>query len=361
MALPFFNGAKKKRNQIMAIDLGSRITKAVLMERRGEVLALMRYAMLDAPIYDRKFSVETVGEHLKSVAEALGNTTKAVALSIQPDDAVVRNVELPQMPQAEMRQLMKLNSKNFLQQDLPNYCFDVHIFPPKKAEKPEPGAKQADPKNPVLPKLNVLVAGSRQQLINDYQAAIRAAGLIPEVIVPGLVGPINAFELSQPSVFESDSIAIVDVGFKHSSICLMDRGEFVLTRGVNIGGDKLTAGVAEAMNVTYAEAEGIKIGLAPEARPVLETQVAPLGRELRASIDFFEHQQDRPVQQVFVCGGPAKSEMFLELLREEMIAECKTWNPTSALQLALPGTQTVEVEHVGPQLAVAIGTAVAAF
>src|SRR5581483_3318211 len=317
MALPFFSGSRK-RNQIMAIDLGSRITKAVLMERRGEVLALTRYAMLDAPIYDRKFSVQTIGEHLKSVAEALGNPTKAVALSIQPDDTVVRQVELPHIRPDEMRQLVKLNSKAVLQQDLPGYCYDVHIFPPKI----NAGAKPPDPKG-ALPKLKVLVAGSKQQLVNDYQAAVRSVGLMPELIAPGLVGPINAFELSQPEIFANESVAIVDVGFKHSSICLIDRGEFVLTRGVNIGGDKLTAGLAEAMNVTYAEAEGIKIGLAPEARPVLETQVTPLGRELRASIDFFEHQQDRPVSQVFVCGGPAKSEMFLEMLHEEMIADCK--------------------------------------
>jgi hypothetical protein len=44
-----------------------------------------------------------------------------------------------------------------------------------------------------------------------------------------------------------------------------------------------------------------------------------------------------------------------------MIAECKTWNPATFLQLALPGQQAVEVEHVGPQLSVAIGAALAAF
>ena len=37
----------------MAVDLGSRTTKAVLLERRGEVLALTRYALLDAPIYEK--------------------------------------------------------------------------------------------------------------------------------------------------------------------------------------------------------------------------------------------------------------------------------------------------------------------
>jgi hypothetical protein len=52
--------------------------------------------------------------------------------------------------------------------------------------------------------------------------------------------------------------------------------------------------------------------------------------------------------------------MILQMLRSEMIVECKTWNPTAFLQLALPGQQAVEIEHAGPQLAVAIGAALAA-
>ena len=37
---------------MIAVDLGSRTTKAVLFERRGEILAMTRYALLDAPIFD---------------------------------------------------------------------------------------------------------------------------------------------------------------------------------------------------------------------------------------------------------------------------------------------------------------------
>jgi type IV pilus assembly protein PilM len=364
MALPFFNTAtKKKRNQIMAIDLGSRTTKAVLLERRGEVIALTRYALLDAPVSEKKISTEALAAHLRAVAEALGGGAKAVALSVKPDDALVRQVELPQIPAEEMRQLLRMNAKSILQQDLVNHVYDCYIFPPKAigAEK-STGKKSGEaPKQAVMPKLKVLVAAAKQQLINDYQAAINDAGLDAECIVPGLIGPLNAFELALPQIFESESVALVDVGFQHSTICLLDRGELVLSRGVNIGGDQLTAGLAEAMNVSYAEAEGIKIGLAPEAEAILESQVAPLGRELRASVDFFEHQQDRPVSQIFVCGAAARSEMFLGMLRTEMIVECKTWNPTTFLQLALPGQQAVEIEHIGPQLTVAIGAGVAAF
>ena len=142
---------------------------------------------------------------------------------------------------------------------------------------------------------------------------------------------------------------------------ILDRGELALTRVVNIGGDKLTAGLAESMNISYAEAEGIKVGMAPEVESALQMQVIPLGREIRASLDFFEHQFDRPVSQVYVSGGSARSEMILQMLHSELMTECKTWNSTGFLQLALPGQQAVEVDHIGPQLTVAIGAALSAF
>lgn len=355
MALPFLNGvSKKKLNQVVSIDLGTRTTKAVLMERRGDSFALTRYALVDAPISDKKISTELLAEHLRSVSQALGASTKSVALSLGPEDSVVRQVELPLMTVDEMRQILKINAKVILQQDLPGHVFDCYILPTDLTVKAD--AKPAGP-----PKVKVLVAAAKQQLVADYQLAVRDAGLHAESIIPGLIGPLNAFELALPQVFAEEAVAVVDIGFKHSTICLLDRGRLVLTRGVNIGGDKLTTGLAEGMNISYAEAEGIKVGLAPEAKTILESQVMPLGRELRASIDFFEHQQDRPVTQVFVCGAAARSEMFLEMLRAEMIVECKTWNPTTFLQMALPGQQAVEIEHLGPQLSVAIGAAIAAF
>ena len=129
----------------------------------------------------------------------------------------------------------------------------------------------------MVPKLKVLVAGARQELLNTYQAAIIEAGMIADHIVPGLIGPLNAFEAALPDAFAKDTVALVDIGFKHSSICILDRGELVLMRVVNIGGDRLTAGLAESMNISYAEAEGIKVGMAPEVQSALEMQVQPLG------------------------------------------------------------------------------------
>jgi len=341
---------------MMAVDVGSHTTKAVLIERRGEVMALTRYALMNAPIYEKKMSPEMLADHLRQVSEALGGVTKSLTLTTGLDDVIVRQVELPHIPVDEMRLVLKNNMKGYLQQDLPNHVLDCHVFPPKLPTD----SKSAEAAKPAgVPKLKVLVAATKRQLVEDFQAAARSAGLTLECLTPALTSPVNAFEQAMASVFAGETVALVDVGFKHTSINVLDRGELALTRVVNIGADKLTAGLAEAMNISYAEAEGIKVGMAPEVQSTLEMQVLPLGRELRASLDFFEHQQDRPVAQIFVSGGSARSEMILQMLHSEMLADCKTWNPTSFLQVALPGAQAVEIEHVETQLAVAVGAALA--
>lgn len=340
---------------MIAVDLGSRTTKAVVLERRGEVLALTRYALLDAPVFEKKISPEMLTEHLRAVAAALGNSTKYLTIAVGLEDAIVRQIELPQIPLDEMRQVLRMNHKSYLQQDLPNHAFDCHIIPPRLDKNPDA------PRVNGVPKLKVLAAAARQQLVDDFMQAASAAGLSTECLIPGLLGPINTFEQALPEVFAKETVALVDIGFKHTSVCVLSQGELSLNRMVNFGGDKLTAGLAESLHISYAEAEGIKVGMAPEVEAALQMQVSPLGREIRASLDFFEHQQDRPVSQVFVSGGTSRSEMILQMLHSELLLECKTWNPTGFLQLALPGQQAVEIEHIGSQLTVAVGAALSAF
>lgn len=350
--LPFSTGvSRKKRTQIMSVDLGSRTTKAVLLERHGDTIALTRYAVLDAPIYDKKISVEQLSDHLNSVAEALGRTTKYLSVAVGLGDAVVRLVEMPMMPIDEMRTILKMNHKNYLQQDLPNHVFDCYIIPPAAQ------AKDAKPASPA--KLKVLACAAKKQLVDDFIQAAGSVGLVADAMAPSLVGPINAFESALPEIFAKETVALVDVGFKNTSVCVMDRGELATNRVVNMGGDQLTSGLADVMSISHAEAEGIKVGMAPEVESALQMQVFPLGREIRASLDFFEHQQDRPVSQVYISGASARSEMITQMLHSELMVECKTWSPTAFLKVALSGQQVEEVDHIGSQLTVAIGTALA--
>jgi type IV pilus assembly protein PilM len=362
MALPFLNGTAKKRDQLLSVDLGGRTTKAVHLQRRGDRFVLSGYAMLDAPIYEKNVSADLLCEHLKNVCQVLNSKTRSLSLAVGVTDSIVRHAELPQMPVGDMRQVLKNNTKNYLQQDLPGYLFDCFIIPPRAVPNGNPKDKSAEkPKLAGNPKSRVLVAGARKQLVDEMQTAVKNTGLTADQIIPGLLGPVNAFELAMPEIFATSVVALVDVGFRNTSICILQQGDLVLSRVVAIGGDRLTTGLAESLGISYAEAEGIKVGMPTEVQANLEALVLPLGRELRASIDFFEHQHDQTVGQVFVSGGSARSDFIVQTLQTELMAECKAWSPLSFLELALPPQQAAEIEHVAPQLAVAVGAATSAF
>jgi type IV pilus assembly protein PilM len=358
MAIPFLeNTSRKKRDQVLAVDLGTRMTKAVHLQRRGDELALCGYALMDAPIFDRSISAELLAEHLKTVAQTLGAKTKMVSLTVGVNDALVRAVDLPHIPLDDMRMVLRNNSRHYLQQDMSNYVFDCHIIPTWQQLKGEAAGANSQQG---LQKQRVLVAGVRKQFAEEMVDGIKSAGLVADQLVPSLLGPVNAFEFSQPEVFKSEAVALVDIGFKSSSICILDMGELVLNRVVNIGGDRFTISLSESMNISYAEAEGIKVGMPSEVQPTLESIMSSLGRELRASIDFYEHQHDRTVHRVFVTGGTSRSEIIMRLLQTELMVDCKTWDPSGALRMELSPEKSAEIEQVGAQLTVAIGTGVAA-
>src|SRR5258708_31867618 len=100
------------------------------------------------------------------------------------------------MPVEDMRQVLKNNSKNYLQQDLPNHIFDCYIIPSRTAPKPAEKAKLVAGSQ----KCKVLVVGRNRQLVEDLQTAIKNTTLIADHVVPGLIVPVNAFALASQAV-----------------------------------------------------------------------------------------------------------------------------------------------------------------
>jgi type IV pilus assembly protein PilM len=352
MTNPFFTKGKK-RDQVFAVDLGARTTKAVLLSKKQDKHTLSRYTIQDAPVYEKGMPQGLLTEQLRAIVKALEPKTKQLTLAIGSSDSILRTAEMPVLPINDMRQMLRLNAKYYLQQDLNDYVFDCWIVPVR--------GRQADPARSAPGKFKTWVGGARRDWLTNVEGGIKAAGLIPDQVTLTVLGPINALELAQPQTFEKEVTALVDLGFKTSTVSIVSEGELCLSRAVEIGGDRLTAGLAEAMAITYAEAEGIKIGMPQEVEAHLQPLLAPLGRELRASIDFFEHQQDKTVSQVLVCGGAARSDFILQLLQSELIVPCKSWSPVSGMEMELDAQQTNELEHVASQLAVAIGAAAMAF
>src|ERR1700722_12129465 len=140
MNFPFLNGGGKK-DQIFAVDFGTRTTKAVLMDRKEKdgSLTLSRYAVQDAPIYDKALPEGLLTEHLRNIVGQIQPSTRRVTVAIGAGDSVLRQAELPLMQVSEMRQMLKFNAKNYLQQDLRDYVFDCYVVAPRGKSQPEVG------------------------------------------------------------------------------------------------------------------------------------------------------------------------------------------------------------------------------
>jgi type IV pilus assembly protein PilM len=356
MALPFLSRTAKKRDQIIAIDLGGRTTKAVHLQRKNDGYSLASFAVLDAPIYEKPYAPAVLSEHLKNVHKALGGTrTKSLALALGVGDAIFRQVELPLIPADEVRAMLKYNSKNYLQQDLPDHVFDCYFVGPSA------NSKAADAKAAAgQPKQRAMVGAAKKQIVDDLLTAMKTGGFIGEQVVPGIIGPANSFELAEPDAFAKETVALVDIGFKNTNIVILDCGEIRLNRVVAIGGDRLTSGLSDAMGISYLEAENIKVGMPTEVQQNLEPLIYPLGRELRASLDFFEHQEDKTVSQVLISGGSARSDFIIQALQAELGVQCRSWNPAKSLRMDLDAQKAGEIEQLAPQLTVAIGAALSA-
>lgn len=350
------SGPTKKRAQVVAVDLGGRTTKAVQIVRKGSGFELVNFACKETPVSDKALSAEAVADHLKAVLQAVSARTKHVTLIVGHTETLLRHAELPLIPITDARMMLKFNSKNYLQQDFPDYTFDLHLLPLVQAGAMDDGAPKAPPT-----KGRYLVGGAKSTVLTHYQQAAKIAGVTLDMIVPAAVAPANAFEMAQPEVFQNEVVALVDLGHDNSSISILKNGELILFRVVQIGAKKVTHGLAESLGVSVAEAEQIKVGLPDEVTGPMQSLLMPLGRELRASIDFVEHQQDKAVSQVYMSGGSARSPFVIETLQSELMVPSQTWNPTSFMTMALPPQDAAEIEQSAPQLTVAVGGAMAAF
>jgi len=355
MGMPFMKSRARKRDQVIAIDLGGRSSKAVYLQRKGDRFTLSGYAILDAASQDKSIPPDVLTEHLKEIGRVLDARGKHVTVALGVNDTVFKQTEVPLMSPADLRQMLKYNTKNYLQQDLADHVFDCHyVLGSQAAEGAKPAAGAAQ-------KQKAIIAGAKRQTIEGVNNALKAAGFIPDQVVPSMLGPVNAFELAEPEAFAHDVVALVEVGFKNSTIVILSSGEMMLNRVVAIGGDQFTLGLADQLNTSYQEAESIKVGMPVEVQQNLEPLIQPLGRELRASIDFFEHQQDKTVSKVFIAGGSARSDFIVQALQAELMVPCQSWSPVKFLQLGLPPEKMGEIEQAAPQLSVAIGAAAVSF
>lgn len=338
-------------DQIIAIDLGTRSTKAVCLQKDGDALTLVSYAIKDRPNFGTVMSREQLSRHLQEVAQAVNSKVKNIVLAVGATDSVICHAEMPVIETSQMRKMVKLSPKLYFQENLPDHSFDCFVLH-------QGGGTKSEGKH--LRKAKTLIVAINNQLLHNLQEASASSGLKLEAVTASQTGAANCFVVSKESS-QDKVVALVDIGFGHSTISILVNGEITLTRVVNIGADKFTSGLAEAMNITYSVAEGLKQIMPEKVNAQLKGLVSPLCHELSNSIHFFEQQQDKKVSEVYVSGGSARSAFIVEILQSELNLPCRSWDPTSSLKMDLPQNQVKTIQQEASQLTVAIGAALAWF
>jgi len=337
----------RKRDEIVAIDLGSRVTKAVHLRRKGAHFQLEKYVMLDSPIYEKTPTVELLADHLTSMVQAIGAPTRKVSLLLGAANSLLYHADLPASSMSDLRKMVRLSPKTYLQQDLTDYLFDCYSSEDAKSD----GGGRSKRKG------KVMVAGARRRLVENLQEAARNAGLSLEQVTLAQIGTVNAFKML-PEESHGEVVALLDIGFHSSSISIVRKGELVLTRVVNLGAEKFS-GVLAQLSSSAERMEVLGAGSSAMDTPhgKLQGLIISLAKEVDASIGFFANTFEVSVNQVYVSGGSARSQFIVETLEAELGLPCESWNPTKPLTLALPEKQKDEVEFEAVQLTAAIGAA----
>ncbi|PYL01537.1 MAG: hypothetical protein DME19_01350, partial [Verrucomicrobia bacterium] len=337
--MPLFTAPRHRRDEIVAIDFGYQVTKAVHVRRGGSGIRLLKYVLIETPIYEKSPSRELLTDHFKAVVTALGATGRPGVIAIGAGDSWLSHAELPASNASDLRKMIKLSPKTYLQQDLPDFLFDCYL-------KTVPGESGGTTRT--RRKAKVLVGGAKRRLVETFQEAARDAGLVVEEITLSQIGVVNALR-ALPSDSHAEVAALLDIGANHSSIGVLMNGELALTRLVNVGAGKL----ADFFGKTGTA--DLRSGKMDEFQAKVHGLISTLSKELSASIDFFETQSEAKVTEIVVSGGVARSQFILQSLEAELEIPCETWTPAKCRELELPERQKNEVDYEGPQLAVAVG------
>ncbi|MBF4695925.1 ethanolamine utilization protein EutJ [Fusibacter ferrireducens] len=209
---------------------------------------------------------------------------------------------------------------------------------------------------------NIIAAGSqnakvvRDGIIYDYIGAvacvralkkelesiigrplIKAATAYPPGVAEGAVKTIMNvveacdFELvkivDEPSaaaiVLEIDSGAVVDVGGGTTGISIIEKGKVCFTADEATGGHHMSLVVAGNLNISYDEAEQVKMSPETDAFPMIRPVIEKMGTIVNQSIKGYS------VSSIYVVGGACSFKQFEEVFYK--ITGIKTYKTVEPL------------------------------
>ena len=294
---------KPKAPPLIGADLSSSAIKMVEIAETGKGLyRLERYAIEPMPkdsIVDGNINnLDAVSDTLKRCHKRLGTNIKNLALAL-PNAAVISKKIL--VPAGQTEEELELQVATEANQYIPFSLDEVNLD--FQVLGPAPNSPED---------VEVLIAASRKEKIEDRVAAAEAAGLKATVMDVDLYAAQTSFELMGLGTKEDEkdqNIAMVDVGATIMSVNVMRNGQSIYLREQPFGGNELTQEIQNKFGLAPEEAEAAKRdGGLPEEydTELLQPFVDKMGLEIaRALHFFFSSTPYNQVAQIVLSGGCA--------------------------------------------------------
>ncbi len=346
----------KAFSSVVGIDLGRHALKAVHLYRKGQRVALQGYASRVIAGTDPA-DTDAMAHHLKLLYRDLNSSGKGSVVAVSSADALIRVIEQPTTPTHLLRDALKLNSQNLLNQDCRDFVIDCDQIPVATAGANGHNGHAPAPAANGRPQSRYIVGGLPRKAVEQVSAALIKNRTQANRLHLAPLCNYNAFEYAHPDVFAQEAFVLVDIGHVETRVLAGSRRELVLARTIDYGGDDFLKAITNDGGVDKETAMTLIEQNDPGMMEAGRTSLFRLARELRSSIGFFEGQREETVSRVYFSGGLVRALMPLQILSDEMEIACVTWDPFQTCSIDLPKSKLTAFDAERTHLNVACGAA----
>jgi len=310
---------------------------------------LPRDAVVDGNINN----LEAVSDCLKRGWKRMGTNIKGLALALPSAAVITKKIVVPA---GQMENELELQVETEANQYIPFALDEVNLD--FQVIGPAPNSPDD---------VEVLIAASRKEKIEDRVAAAEAAGLKAMVVDIESFATQTAFELIEralPDNGKDQNIAIVDVGTTMMNLNVLRNGQSVYMREQPFGGNTLTQEIQRAFGMSPEEAEAAKrSGGLPDNydAEVLAPFMDTLGLEVARALQFFfTSTQFNQVHHILLAGGCAAIPGIDEVVTRRTSVPSMVANPFANMALSAK-IRPKNLATDAPSLMVACGLAMRRF
>jgi type IV pilus assembly protein PilM len=343
-------------NNAIGLDIGSSFIKVLeLVSNKGK-WSLVNFGMKKLPpeavVDGQLMNSNVIVDSIRELISEQNIKTKEVVTSVSGHSVIIKKINLPLMSRSELEESIQWEAEQYIPFDINDVNIDVQIL---------------DPAGDASGQMEVLLVAAKKDMINDYTAIVQEAGLSPVVMDVDSFAIENAFELNY-DVAPDDTVVLVNIGASLININILRGGMTTFTRDITLGGNQYTEEIQKQLNVSYEEAEALKIGgdIIRDAQAVVPEEVETIIRqvsmnvatEIQRSLDFYAATAaEDEIRGIFISGGTARVPGLARAIQEKTGLSVELINAFRRIEIDEKAFNVDFLTEVGSMASVAVGLA----